>query len=111
MTAEQNGQRQNYYTIDLRVFILLIMTTMSLSFIAGVLMIPPDATVVRSTTVEQALGGVDPGLHRPSGQHLLVDIRNVDGDFLNSEKRLSEAMVETVLEAGCVSCGEGNDFV
>ena len=31
--------------------------------------------------------------HLPAGQHLLVDIKNVDGEFLNSEIRLAEAMV------------------
>ena len=34
--------------------------------------------------------------HLPAGQHLLVDIKNVDSDFLNSEERLAEAMVEVV---------------
>ena len=34
--------------------------------------------------------------HLPAGQHLLVDIKNVDADFLNSEERLAEAMVEVV---------------
>lgn len=39
-------------------------------------------------------------LHRPAGQHLLVDIRNVDAEFLNSEARLTDAMVTTVRESG-----------
>ena len=39
-------------------------------------------------------------VHRPSGQHLLVDIKGVDGDFLNSEERLSKALVDTVKETG-----------
>lgn len=34
----------------------------------------------------------------PSGQHLLVDIKNVDGTFLNSEKRLARAMVDVVVK-------------
>jgi len=37
--------------------------------------------------------------HSPAGQHLLVDIKNVDGTFLNSEKRLAEAMVTVVNES------------
>ena len=41
-----------------------------------------------------------PELHRPAGQHLLVDIKGVEGAFLNSEERLSKAMVDTVEEAG-----------
>jgi S-adenosylmethionine decarboxylase proenzyme len=40
------------------------------------------------------------GNHLPAGQHLLVDIKNVQADFLNSEKRLADAMVETVKAAG-----------
>lgn len=32
--------------------------------------------------------------HLPAGQHLLIDIKNVDGTFLNSETRLAQAMIE-----------------
>ena len=38
----------------------------------------------------------DEGKHLPAGQHLLVDIERVNYDFLNSEFRLAEAMVEIV---------------
>ena len=34
--------------------------------------------------------------HLPAGQHLLIDIKNVDGDFLNSDIRLAQAMVDVV---------------
>ena len=34
--------------------------------------------------------------HLPAGQHLLVDIKNVDGNFLNSAERLAEAMISVV---------------
>jgi len=34
--------------------------------------------------------------HAPAGQHLLIDIENVDGAFLNSEERLARAMIEMV---------------
>jgi S-adenosylmethionine decarboxylase proenzyme len=37
--------------------------------------------------------------HEPAGQHLLVDIKNVNAEFLNSEERLAKAMVEVVTEA------------
>ena len=37
--------------------------------------------------------------HLPAGQHLLVDIKNVDGNFLNSETRLAKAMVDVVAES------------
>lgn len=33
-------------------------------------------------------------------QHLLVDIKGIEGDFLDSEERLAKAMVDTVSEAG-----------
>lgn len=38
--------------------------------------------------------------HSPSGQHLLVDIANVEATFLDSEERLADAMVQTVKETG-----------
>lgn len=34
--------------------------------------------------------------HLPAGQHLLVDVINVDKDFLNSEVRLAHAMMQVV---------------
>jgi len=34
--------------------------------------------------------------HLPAGQHLLVDIRGLEAEFLNSEERLAGAMVEVV---------------
>jgi len=39
-------------------------------------------------------------VHLPAGQHLLLDIDNVDGSFLNSEERLADAMLELVGECG-----------
>lgn len=45
----------------------------------------------------------DSDLHLPSGQHLLVDIKGVESAFLNSEERLSKAMVDTIEEAGYVT--------
>jgi len=38
--------------------------------------------------------------HLPQGQHLLVDIKNVEADFLNSESRLADAMISVVRNAG-----------
>mmetsp|Transcript_937 Transcript_937/g.1444 ORF Transcript_937/g.1444 Transcript_937/m.1444 type:complete len:866 (+) Transcript_937:187-2784(+) len=34
--------------------------------------------------------------HLPAGQHLLIDIKHVDGTFLNSDVRLAKAMVDVV---------------
>jgi S-adenosylmethionine decarboxylase proenzyme len=39
-------------------------------------------------------------IHLPAGQHLLMDIRKVDYDFLASEERLALAMLEVVGECG-----------
>lgn len=36
----------------------------------------------------------------PSGQHLLVDMKNLEADFLNSEERLARAMQDSVTAAG-----------
>lgn len=45
-------------------------------------------------------GGDDEEEHQPAGQHLLIDIKNVDGSFLNSELRLANAMVDLVRMSG-----------
>lgn len=39
-------------------------------------------------------------IHLPAGQHLLMDIRKVDTDFLASEERLANAMLDVVGECG-----------
>lgn len=44
--------------------------------------------------------GEDEEEHLPAGQHLLVDIDNIEADFLNSEERLATAMVELVNDSG-----------
>ena len=36
----------------------------------------------------------------PSGQHLLVDMKNLEADFLNSEERLARAMQDSVIAGG-----------
>ncbi|KAG7350362.1 spermine/spermidine synthase domain containing protein [Nitzschia inconspicua] len=38
--------------------------------------------------------------HLPSGQHLLLDLENIDADFLNSEERLATAMLALVGQCG-----------
>jgi S-adenosylmethionine decarboxylase len=40
------------------------------------------------------------GSHEPAGQHLLIDIKEVDGAFLNSKDRLASAMVDLVNMSG-----------
>lgn len=44
--------------------------------------------------------GNDSPDHQPAGQHLLVDMKNIEADFLNSEPRLTNAMVEAVKAGG-----------
>jgi len=44
--------------------------------------------------------GGDDEEHLPAGQHLLVDIKNVDGSFLDDEERLAQAMVDLCKETG-----------
>ena len=62
--------------------------------------------IARIDRVGDAVGGEDGGdgydndneeeEHLPAGQHLLVDIKNVDGTFLDSEERLDSAMLHLV---------------
>eukprot|EP00536_Pseudo-nitzschia_multiseries_P011743 jgi/Psemu1/206763/e_gw1.414.17.1 len=42
----------------------------------------------------------DDELHLPAGQHLLMDIRNVQEAFLASEERLAKAMLDVVGDCG-----------
>ena len=46
-----------------------------------------------------AITSSDEEVHLPSGQHLLIDIKNVNSNFLNSEQQLAEAMVQLVNES------------
>jgi len=155
---EANQDEQKYYTIDIRLFLLLMTTVMVSAFSLGVYLGPnptttkpfpkaspkntsqfedkpiSDETITKELkwkrrqptehsadlgrTVEQRhvqyqvpsleslgdAGSVDVAKkeeeeHLPAGQHLLVDIRNVNAEFLNSEERLANAMVDTVKEA------------
>lgn len=116
--ARNSNSNDGRYAIDIRVFLAIITLTMVASFVAGVIMVPTDAvammqqggasssnaaTVVRDNfllNVSQEDYKKIEEEHRPSGQHLLVDIKGVEGDFLNSEERLSKALVDTVKEAG-----------
>ena len=95
------------YAVDIRVFLATITAAMAVSFMVGIGLgdLPTntpsqDAFAVRDSFVmdEKTKSMVDQ--HLPAGQHLLVDIEGVDADFLNSEERLSAAMVDTVKEAG-----------
>jgi S-adenosylmethionine decarboxylase proenzyme len=41
----------------------------------------------------------DEVIHQPKGQHLLVDIKNVDASFLNSEEQLATAMISLISQS------------
>jgi len=45
-------------------------------------------------------GGDETKEYMPAGQHLLVDIKQLEAAFLNSEERLADAMVKSVEAAG-----------
>ena len=109
MTAVPTANVQQGYAVDIRVFLLVLTMAMSFSFMAGVglepLTAPHDALPLPNEVHSVDL--LDPSQvdsnseeHLPAGQHLLVDMKNVDGGFLNSEERLSKAMVDTIKESG-----------
>ena len=56
-----------------------------------------DAPSVDETAAANITDGE---VHLPAGQHLLMDIENVNESFLNSEERLAHAMLELVGECG-----------
>ncbi len=55
---------------------------------------PDNRTDTESTKSDLVEGENDS--YEPSGQHILVDIDNVDSDFLRSEERLTNAMMELI---------------
>jgi len=65
-----------------------------------------DGKVVQRAGSHDSEGGlIEDGVeeddeHLPQGQHLLVDIKNIEAEFLNSESRLAEAMISVVRSAG-----------
>ena len=153
--ASQNKTKD--YTIDIRVFLAMIVSAMAMAFGAGVAFGPSPSDILSNNLVvtseinndekgqsfeamkrkptkhnidigekidlhEQHVNFEQPSLedlgdgvllrhpesksgeaeeeHLPAGQHLLVDIKNVEAAFLNSEQRLADAMVEVVQSAG-----------
>jgi S-adenosylmethionine decarboxylase proenzyme len=107
MTAETTKR----YAIDIRVFLLSITCAMVLAFGVGVAFGPEEMiasigqvelnkwqTVAERTVVQNP--PMDAAVYEPSGQHLLIDIKNIEGDFLDSVDRLAHAMVESVKAGG-----------
>ena len=101
------------FIVDIRIFMLSMTIAMCASFFAGVTMGGADEPVGHhpSSTLHHPLAPIPPldlsekimaqSLQRsPSGQHLLVDISGVERAFLNSEHRLTSAMVQTIQDIG-----------
>lgn len=57
-----------------------------------------DSTIERSVDFHVNKTTTSP--HRPSGQHLLIDLLHVSSSFLNSESRLAAAMVSLISSSG-----------
>mmetsp|Transcript_26461 Transcript_26461/g.49397 ORF Transcript_26461/g.49397 Transcript_26461/m.49397 type:complete len:761 (-) Transcript_26461:139-2421(-) len=120
MVDRQHQQDDTRYAVDIRVFVSVIVIAMAVSFGVGVGLGPsngsmnvvgitkpspaplPSVTSVQVAEPETIVAsGVDiQDLHEPAGQHLLVDIKGIESDFLDSEERLAKAMVDTVNHAG-----------
>lgn len=60
----------------------------------------PDHQCPVPPSVDEDEDNTDDEIHLPAGQHLLMDIENVDASFLNSEERLAHAMLKLVSECG-----------
>ena len=98
--------------IDIRLFLLVLTAAMSFAFLAGVSLnlkgvweVSNFGSAARRKQIHRnlELSPVEMAAsdaHSPSGQHLLVDIEGIEAAFLDSEERLSDAMVQTVQEAG-----------
>ena len=116
---EEEDPNKGLYAVDIRVFLVTITLAMAAAFVAGVVIAPPNATAARNIKGTSILSSPETpnvrdeffqlsedekdeaqDVHLPAGQHLLVDIEGVEEAFLNSEARLSQAMVDTVQGAG-----------
>ena len=103
---EEDDHQKGLYAVDIRVFLITITISMAAAFCAGVVIAPPPAAKILPEVRDEFFNLTEQDkaeaqdLHLPAGQHLLVDIEGVDEDFLNSEERLSKAMVDTVQGAG-----------
>ena len=59
----------------------------------------PESDDVDAPVNDYSHNSDEDGLHLPAGQHLLVDIKDVDAQFLNSEERLATAMISLINES------------
>lgn len=102
--------------VDIRVFMLTSTLAMCVAFFAGVSIHLPLDHLMMSQKPLLAMENMEQpdtrflelshedlkiaNSHDPAGQHLLVDMIGVEKAFLDSEERLSDAMVRTVHESG-----------
>jgi uncharacterized membrane protein len=140
----EHNQNDGLYSVDIRLFLVIITLTMTISFMAGIYgvtdsyynhnslvglyyetmaikylfpnLVPSTIEIMTSKDNYNSKASTTSSIpnttsnpmtieeqHNPSGQHLLVDIKGVDSDFLNSEERLSKALVDTVKDTGYVN--------
>ena len=113
---KSNNKPEGTCAVDVRVFVFAVVFSMAGAFFAGVSYVPPQAWV--DSFASMAIGSASAKQqaprslelskadlftsleHSPSGQHLLVDMEGIEAAFLDSEERISRAMVQTVQEAG-----------
>ena len=126
VVAAAAASKSKRYAIDVRLFVFTITTAMAASFYVGVMFGPtPEMPLFNETSplasilpndgddwqeIKTRSVKMDPPVerlqkqmtedHQPAGQHLLVDIKNVESAFLDSEERLAAAMVEAVKAVG-----------
>jgi S-adenosylmethionine/arginine decarboxylase-like enzyme len=100
------SKKENGVAVDIRVVLLTIVGSMAAAFWCGVAFVPPRGGIESIFSVAYpirrrlAIGSASSFDHSPSGQHLSVDIKGIEADFLDSEERLTAAMVQTAEEAG-----------
>jgi S-adenosylmethionine decarboxylase proenzyme len=91
------------YAVDIRIFLAALTIVMTVSFIAGVSLGIPNLKPMpwmAGSALVPSFQQQQEEEHLPAGQHLLIDMEYVDADFLNSEERLTAAMVETITLSG-----------
>ena len=107
------GKSNGDCAVDIRIFVVTVVFSTLGAFLAGFSIVPPKSLVdsfaiMKASKPKQLPRSLELSKanlytsleHSPSGQHLLVDIEGIEADFLDSEERLADAMVQTVEGAG-----------
>jgi spermidine synthase len=98
--AAASSASKKRYAIDVRLFLATITSAMICAFAVGVALGPSYSTPPNEWHVTTPLPEEPHAPYEPSGQHLLIDIKNVESAFLDSEERLADAMVKAVQAGG-----------